>query len=217
MRNTRIEPMFSALPKRRHRRGTVRYDRKGQYRQIYPGRTFPHCPCRSDINLFGNGEGVVDLNAEVSDGALDLGVAEQELDSPQIACASIDQGCLCPPEGMRTEDVWVQPDAGSPLGDKPGVLPCRHRLFLTAPAGKQDLARLSSRSSEVVIDSLPGLFGQFEPDGLSGLLLPHCRAIDDITPGSNIFDFQSDDIASAQLAIDGEIEHRQITQLASYL
>ena len=73
------------------------------------------------------------------------------------------------------------------------------------------------RDLEVVIDSLPGLLGQFEPDGLSGLLLAHCRAINDITAGSNILDLQGDDIAAAQLAIDGEIEHRQITQLASYL
>jgi hypothetical protein len=95
MRNTRIEPKFSALaPQLETSPGTVRRCRKGQYRQIYSGRAFPLCPCRSDINLFGNGEGVVDLNTKVSDGAFDLGVAEQELNSPQVAGAAIDQGCL---------------------------------------------------------------------------------------------------------------------------
>jgi hypothetical protein len=33
----------------------------------------------SDINLFRYGKGIIDLDAEVSDGAFDLGVPEQEL------------------------------------------------------------------------------------------------------------------------------------------
>ena len=79
------------------------------------------------------------------------------------------------------------------------------------------MARLPSGSSEVVIDSLPGLLGEFEPDGLSSLPLAHGGAINDITTGSNIFDLQGDDIASTLLAVDGEIEHRQVTHLASNL
>jgi hypothetical protein len=44
--------------------------------------------------LFRNGKGVIDLDAEVSDGALDLGMAEQKLHGPQISSASVDQGRL---------------------------------------------------------------------------------------------------------------------------
>jgi hypothetical protein len=33
----------------------------------------------SEVDLFRYGKGVIDLNAEISDGALDLGVAEQKL------------------------------------------------------------------------------------------------------------------------------------------
>jgi hypothetical protein len=40
------------------------------------------------------GKGVVDLDAEVSDGALDPGVAEQELHGSQVACAPVDQSRL---------------------------------------------------------------------------------------------------------------------------
>jgi hypothetical protein len=39
--------------------------------------------------LFSYGEGIIDLNAEVSDGAFDLGAAEQELHGPQIAGSTI--------------------------------------------------------------------------------------------------------------------------------
>ena len=40
------------------------------------GRACLLCPGISDINLFRDGEGIVYLNAEVPDGAFDLGVAE---------------------------------------------------------------------------------------------------------------------------------------------
>jgi len=38
--------------------------------------TVPHGPI-SEVNLFGDGKSVIHLNAEISDGALNLGVAEQ--------------------------------------------------------------------------------------------------------------------------------------------
>jgi hypothetical protein len=40
--------------------------------------------------LFRYCQGVIDLNAEIPDGAFNLGVAEQELDSPKIARSPID-------------------------------------------------------------------------------------------------------------------------------
>jgi hypothetical protein len=40
--------------------------------------------------LFSYREGIIDLDAEVSDGAFDFGVAEQELHGPQVAGSTID-------------------------------------------------------------------------------------------------------------------------------
>jgi hypothetical protein len=54
------------------------------------GRACPLCPGISDINLFRYCQGVIDLDAEIPDRAFDLGMTEQELDSPEIACPSID-------------------------------------------------------------------------------------------------------------------------------
>jgi hypothetical protein len=62
------------------------------------GRASLLCPGTSDINLFRYGKGIIDFDAKVPDGALDLGVAKQELYRPQIACASVDQGGLGAPE-----------------------------------------------------------------------------------------------------------------------
>jgi hypothetical protein len=64
------------------------------------GRACPLCPGTSDVNLFRYRERVIDLNAQISDGALDLCVAEQELDGPKIAVAPIDQRRLRSSERM---------------------------------------------------------------------------------------------------------------------
>ena len=54
------------------------------------------CPRNSDVNLFRYGKDIIDLDAEVADGAFNFGVAERELHSSQITGAPVDQGCLCP-------------------------------------------------------------------------------------------------------------------------
>jgi hypothetical protein len=43
------------------------------------GRAFPICPSISDVNLFRYREGVIYLNAEVSDGTFNFCVSEKEL------------------------------------------------------------------------------------------------------------------------------------------
>ena len=79
-------------------------------------------------------ERVIDLNAQISDGALDLCMAEQELDGPKVAGAPVDQRRLRPPEGVRAEKLSIKSDAGDSFRDKPRVLGCRHTNALLAAA-----------------------------------------------------------------------------------
>jgi hypothetical protein len=51
------------------------------------GQSMSALPGNSDIDLFRYGQGVINLDAEVSGGAFDLGVAEQELHRPQVTSA----------------------------------------------------------------------------------------------------------------------------------
>jgi len=44
--------------------------------------------------LFRYGQGVIYFDAQISDGAFDLGVPEQKLDRPEISRTPIDQGRL---------------------------------------------------------------------------------------------------------------------------
>jgi hypothetical protein len=105
------------------------------------GRACPFCPGRSDVDLFGYGQRIVDLDTEISDGAFDLGVSEQNLHRSQIACASIDQRGLGSSKRMGTKAIWVEPDAGDPTGDEARVLPGRHTPCHAPLAFKQKFAR----------------------------------------------------------------------------
>ena len=68
-------------------------------------------PGSSDINLFRYCQSVIDFDAKIPDRAFDLGMTEQELDSPQIACPSIDQGRFGAAQGMRPKQPRVETDA----------------------------------------------------------------------------------------------------------
>ena len=67
------------------------------------GRACPLCPGISDVNLFSYRKRVIDLNAEISDRALDFGVAQQDLDGPEIAGAFVYQRRLGPAQRMGPE------------------------------------------------------------------------------------------------------------------
>ena len=43
---------------------------------VFGRKADPFRPGRSEVHLFRNGKGVINLNAEISDGAFNLGVAE---------------------------------------------------------------------------------------------------------------------------------------------
>ena len=64
-------------------------------------------PGSSDIDLFGYRDSVIHLDAQVPHGALDLGVAQEELNGTQVTRASIDQGSLGPPQRVGAVQMRV--------------------------------------------------------------------------------------------------------------
>ena len=67
-------------------------------------------PQFSDLDLFGNGQRVINLDPEIADGAFDLRVTQQQLDSPQIAGFAIDQRRFRSAQRMRAEQCGIKPD-----------------------------------------------------------------------------------------------------------
>src|SRR6516162_1814040 len=111
---------------------------------------------------------------------------------------------------MGAKQAWVEPDAGDPLADQSSILTCRNSSVAAATAGKEVLTRLFVGGSDVVVDCLTGLLRHLEPDRLAGLLLAHRCAIDGMSVRCHILHLEADDVAASQLAIDGQIEHREI-------
>src|SRR6476661_5113733 len=69
----------------------------------------------SNVCFLCNFKRVVDLDAEVPDRALDLGMAKQELYSTQIPRSPIDEGCFCAAHRMRSILQRVEANAADPL------------------------------------------------------------------------------------------------------
>jgi hypothetical protein len=51
----------------------------------------PRC---SDVDLLGDGKCIINLDAEVPDGALHLGVAKEQLNRPEVSGSPVDQSHL---------------------------------------------------------------------------------------------------------------------------
>lgn len=62
------------------------------------GQSISALPLGSDVYLFRFCECVIDLDSQIADGALNLGMSQQKLHSSQVACASVDERRLCSTE-----------------------------------------------------------------------------------------------------------------------
>jgi hypothetical protein len=164
-----------------------------------------------DVDLLGNFDRVIDLDAEIADSALNLRMSEQQLDYSRVACSAIDEHGFGSAQRVGAELGWIKPDAADPFMDQSGILPGGHYTHAITAAGGQELTGLSAGQSQIFVDRLSRLIGQFEPDGSTGLLLPHRRAIHRITAGCNIIDPNSDDVTAAQFAVDSEVEESKIS------
>ena len=50
----------------------------------------------SDIRLLGDLQRIINLDAQIAHGTLQLRVAKKQLHGPQVPCATVDQRCLGP-------------------------------------------------------------------------------------------------------------------------
>jgi hypothetical protein len=148
---------FASVSVERCRYGQRSVSLSGTRGRTETGKAWPLCPGPSDINLFCYRQGIINLDAEISDGALDLGVTEQDLHRPKIAGAPVNKRCLSSPKRMGPKEVWIQPDVGNPLRNEPSILPGGHAPFRATPPGKHKLARLLGIEPYETINSLPGL------------------------------------------------------------
>ena len=74
-------------------------DRNSRHRRADRGQSTSALPLQgSNVDLLRNGESIINIDAEISDSTFYLGVAEQKLDSSQIACTAVDERRFSPPQ-----------------------------------------------------------------------------------------------------------------------
>src|ERR1700692_1922979 len=118
---------------------------------------------------------------------------------------------------MRAEPAGIKTNARDRSGNQAGVLPCCDAPASSTAAAEQEVARFSTGGADVVVDRLAGVFGDLESNRQAGLLLADRGSVDRISMRGNVLDLDRDDIATAQLAVDRQIEHRQIARVSLYL
>ena len=140
----------------------------------------------SELDLLGNAERVVHLDAEVADCAFEFRMPEEKLDRPQIARLRLDLRRLRPPHRMRAVGGAVEPGTLDPGMDDPRILPGREVRLRPEPAREKvpsipglDLGKPGS-------DRGSGLFGNFELNRPARLLLNDRGAVSDPAAGANV-------------------------------
>ena len=95
--------------------------------------------------------------------------------------------------------------------DDAGVLPRRQVRLSPQTARKQISALASVDGGEPLADSNAGLFGDFELNRSAGLFLDYRCSIANPPACAHVVDLEPNEVAAPQLAVNGQIEHREIT------
>ena len=75
----------------------------------------------SDVDFVGDFDRIIDFNAKIANRALNLGMPQQELDGSTVPCAPVDQHSIGSAQGVRAKLGRIEPDAGHPFPDEPGI------------------------------------------------------------------------------------------------
>jgi len=90
----------------------------------------------SHVDLLGYRQSIINLDTKIANRALDLGMAKEQLDCPQIAGAAIDHGGFGPAQGMRAEQARIETDAVYPIANETRILPGREAPVCLTLRGK---------------------------------------------------------------------------------
>ena len=95
--------------------------------------------------------------------------------------------------------------------DDAGVLPRRQVRLSPQTAWEQISPLASVDGGEPLADSNAGLFGDFELNRSACLLLDYRRSIANPPTRAHVVDLEPNEVAAPQFAVNGQIEHREIT------
>ena len=128
------------------------------------------------LSAFSERERILDVDAQVPNGALDFRVAEQDLHVAQVARLLVDDRGLGSSQRMRPVVLRPQSDSGHPLVNEPSVLPSADMVGVIDPAWKSELVNRSASAFEPGQNAAAGGFEELKLNRPTCLLLDDDRA-----------------------------------------
>jgi hypothetical protein len=125
---------------------------------------------------FSERERILDVDAQIPNGALDFRVAEQDLHGAQVGRLFVDDRGLGSSQRMRPVVRRPQSDSGHPLINEPCILPGADMVGVIDPARKNELVNRSTSAFEPGQDAAAGGFEDLKLNGPTCLLLGDDRA-----------------------------------------
>jgi hypothetical protein len=98
-----------------------------------------------------------------------------------------------------------------------GVLPSRQMGPVVDATWKEVDASVFWALVQPILHRRSGLFRNLKLNRTAGLALDDRRPVSDAAAGGKVIDPEADEVAAAQFAVNGEVEHRQITLAALHL
>jgi hypothetical protein len=143
---------------------------------------------------------------------LSICMAEQYLHRAQVTCLLIDDRCLGSAKRMRPVVLPAQSDPGDPLINEPSILPSADMIGMIDPAWKDEVVERAAAAFEPCQNTAASGFEELELNGSAGLLLNDDRACTNPATADEIADLDFNDVASPELTVDREIEHRAVSK-----
>ena len=154
------------------------------------------------LRAFSKCERILAVDPQVPNGALDFEWPDPH--GPQAARQLVNDRDLGSSQRMRP--LGPQSDSGHPVLNEPSILPGADMIGVIDPARKANSSIVPSRRSSQA-RMLPRTGKLNWP---AGPLLDDDRARAYLTTSDDVADLDLDDVTSAQLAVDRQVEHRAV-------
>jgi hypothetical protein len=125
----------------------------------------------SDFSPLCQFQCILNIDAEIPDCVLNLGMAKQDLDRSKVTSCLIDHGSLRSPKGMRAVILPTQPDSSDPLINQSGVLPSAEMIVVVDSTGKGIVIDCTSPPLKPAKQACSDLGRNLELYGTSSFLL----------------------------------------------
>ena len=101
-------------------------------------------PFQSNFRALCKGNRIVDIHTQIANGVLDVRVAQQYLDSPEVACRLVNQRGLRSAHRVRPVFMHVKADCPDPLVNQPCILARAEMTHIINTDWKDEILKLTS-------------------------------------------------------------------------